>query len=702
MVNDISRAYFYAPAKRNLFINLPKEDLQAKHDEVGWLNVSLYGTRDAARSWQESLSEHMVSLGFRRGCGFPSVFWHPTRLVMVLVHGDDYVSAGPEVELDWLKKSLEEKYKTKSQILNSMSAWGSEIKVLNRVIRRTREGYELEADPRHCEIIVEALCEKDSKGCATPGVDQEAKEADGDVELEGEQVRCFRGLAARCNYLSTDRPDIQFAVKECCREMSKPTTASWKRLTRVAGYLRRHPRLVWKFAWQHWVPTQDVYGDANWAQCRRVRKSTSGGLAMFGSHCIKSWSKTQSLIAKSSAESELYGLVRASCEALGLQTLSEDLGHQILSRVHIDATAAKSIAERQGLDRVRHIDVNILWLQDQQARERLPLHKILGTANPADLMTKNLAAQQIETYLKLMHLEYRDGRPESAAQLYNLTDTNTNQQTDSTDAAATPKSLQTSNNFKDGNSDNIRKKGLEDFEYPDNATVDGGIAFEGNTGDDVTRKARSKSKAACDREVRKQLWDVKRRQCLRGRTLADLDGTEGVGEAQTIEDGDAGMGGSRDRWLSRGDGGHWLREHASKRRALFTPYRIPRGPSSSCKLMPIRITRGVNEETGKKFTIIDDWTLPSTSHRRLKCSWTGTTSFHMPSNKKLLDELLMDVDLDAEHGQRGEGLSGDDISGDVTYAELCRMVRQNFPAQARALACDIPELNPDVSWDVGA
>ena len=50
----------------------------------------------------------------------------------------------------------------------------------------------------------------------------------------------------------------------------------------------------------------------------------------------------------------------------------------------------------------------------------------------------------------------------------------------------------------------------------------------------------------------------------------------------------------------------------------------------------------------------------------------------------------------------GEGLNGDDNSGDVTYAELCRMVRQSFPAQARALAYDIPELNPDVSWDEGA
>ena len=46
---DVKRAYFYAPAKRALFIVLPAEDrLPGDEDKVGQLNLSLYGTRDAA------------------------------------------------------------------------------------------------------------------------------------------------------------------------------------------------------------------------------------------------------------------------------------------------------------------------------------------------------------------------------------------------------------------------------------------------------------------------------------------------------------------------------------------------------------------------------------------------------------------------------------------------------------------------------
>ena len=86
---------------------------------------------------------------------------------------------------------------------------------------------------------------------------------------------------------------------------------------------------------------------------------------MLGYHCIKAWSKTQALVAKSSAESELYGIVKASTEALGMLTLIEELGEELKARVHVDANAAKGIVERAGLDRVRHIDVNVLWIQEQ-------------------------------------------------------------------------------------------------------------------------------------------------------------------------------------------------------------------------------------------------------------------------------------------------------------------------------------------------
>ena len=49
-----------------------------------------------------------------------------------------------------------------------------------------------------------------------------------------------------------------------------------------------------------------------------ARRSTSGGVLIQVSHYIKSLSKTQSLVALSSAKSDLYALVNASAEANAL------------------------------------------------------------------------------------------------------------------------------------------------------------------------------------------------------------------------------------------------------------------------------------------------------------------------------------------------------------------------------------------------
>ena len=114
---------------------------------------------------------------------------------------------------------------------------------------------------------------------------------DDDAGLSGQDITRFRGVAARCNYLAFDRPDIQFATKEVCREMSQPSTGSLRRLRRVGQYLRAKPRLVWSFCMQEHCELLDIYSDSDWAGCRKSRKSSSGGCVMRGDHCLKTWSK---------------------------------------------------------------------------------------------------------------------------------------------------------------------------------------------------------------------------------------------------------------------------------------------------------------------------------------------------------------------------------------------------------------------------
>ena len=157
-----SRAYFYAEATRCMYIELPKKDPFYNPDLLGRLRLCLHGARDAALNWQHTLSDHLVQAGFRRGVGHPSVFHHPTRDIWALVHGDDYCSAGSAMSLDWMEDLLKAKYEIQTQRIGcGKTREGGDKKsvgqVLNRVVRRTKHGYELEADLRHAELVTEQL-----------------------------------------------------------------------------------------------------------------------------------------------------------------------------------------------------------------------------------------------------------------------------------------------------------------------------------------------------------------------------------------------------------------------------------------------------------------------------------------------------------------------------------------------------------------
>ena len=87
----------------------------------------------------------------------------------------------------------------------------------------------------------------------------------------------YRAVAARLNYLSQDRPDLQYATKEASRIMSNPRESDWTSLKRIGRYLVGTPRTVQVIAWQHGVTRIDAYADSDWAGDREKAKSTSGG-----------------------------------------------------------------------------------------------------------------------------------------------------------------------------------------------------------------------------------------------------------------------------------------------------------------------------------------------------------------------------------------------------------------------------------------
>ena len=136
----------------------------------------------------------------------------------------------------------------------------------------------------------------------------------------------YRSVVATINFMATDMPDLQFACKEACRDMSAPTEQSWAKVKRIGRYLVGREKVIWKFPWKHGHGGWKVYTDSDWAGDLETRRSTSGGVLMLGEHCMKTWSTTQSSPALSSCEAEYYAVVDGAARALGMQTAARELG----------------------------------------------------------------------------------------------------------------------------------------------------------------------------------------------------------------------------------------------------------------------------------------------------------------------------------------------------------------------------------------
>ena len=96
-------------------------------------------------------------------------------------------------------------------------------------------------------------------------------------------------------------------------------------------------------------------------------------------------------------------MVKGAIEGLGMQTLARDLGWNLSLRMHADSSAAKAIASRQGMGKIRHLEVRHLWLQQVVCDGKILLRKVAGKLNPADILTKGLGIMDIEKLLGLMY-----------------------------------------------------------------------------------------------------------------------------------------------------------------------------------------------------------------------------------------------------------------------------------------------------------
>ena len=87
------------------------------------------------------------------------------------------------------------------------------------------------------------------------------------------------------------------------------------------------------------------------------------------------------------------------------------------SGVYTDASTAIGITQRRGIGKTRHIDVGLLWIQQNAKNGEVDISKVDGKLNPADMFTKAVPAEVAWRHMGAMGFESREGRAEEAVQV---------------------------------------------------------------------------------------------------------------------------------------------------------------------------------------------------------------------------------------------------------------------------------------------
>jgi Reverse transcriptase (RNA-dependent DNA polymerase)./Integrase core domain. len=355
-------------------------------DKVCLLKKSLYGLRQAGRSWHEKLDEMLRNFGAISTNADPCVYYtgQGEDILLIAVYVDDILVAsripGKAAKLkEYLSLELEIK-----DLGEPKYCLGIEFARDKNKIAMHQMGYIRE--------VLERFGMTDSNPVSTP-MDVNVKltklEQNPDVE---ERKLPFRELVGALMYLAVaTRPDIAHAVSVLSQFNTCYGKVHWTAAKRVLRYLKGSNELGLIF--DPGTESLKGYVDADWASCSMDRRSYTGYIFILGNGAISWDSKKQRTVALSSTEAEYMGLAEAAKETIHLQTFLEELGFENLSNSMVlnDNMGAQRLAENPIFHaRTKHIDVRHHFVREAVQKKKLRLEHVSTDDMIADMLTKAL------------------------------------------------------------------------------------------------------------------------------------------------------------------------------------------------------------------------------------------------------------------------------------------------------------------------
>ncbi|CAK0881727.1 unnamed protein product, partial [Prorocentrum cordatum] len=311
----------------------------------------------------------------------PQFYHRKEKEILIEVHMVDFHGGGPMKNLGGIIARLREVFDLKATGVIRQGRYSH----LNRRRLRLMSGdVMLRPNRKHIEDLIFAMGTEKAKPAKVPSLTEEGPSWSPDLD-EVEKAKFARASGSR----STSPPtaDIQRGVQLLTRHLSQPMEIDRKRLVKLAGNLK--PGEV----------KLQMFTDTGFATCKETRRAMTGGFAKLDGVHFAAFARRQG--AQETSSGQFYGATSVVMGGKLVKNVLDWLGYKVTWELGIDSSAAKAMINREGVGKVKHLDVGALRIQQGRKVHGLDVKKESGEKNVADLGAKAHPVASFEYFREL-------------------------------------------------------------------------------------------------------------------------------------------------------------------------------------------------------------------------------------------------------------------------------------------------------------
>ena len=406
---DVKTAFLQGNLNEEIYMKQPDGFIDPeKPDYVCKLNKGIYGLKQAARCWNNSINDYLLSNGYTKSTADPCVYIKTMKsqdgrihFVIIAIYVDDMMFFSNNTEmLEREKKAIAKRFQVEDL--------GELHYVLGMDIVRDREQRTISiSQKKYLEGVLKKFDMENCKPISTP-LEFGKKYEELSNEDEQFDTRTYQRAIGCLTYAATiSRPDLSIAVSVLSKFMSKPGVEHWKGVKRVLRYVQGTLDYGLMYSADDTSTTLTGYTDADWAGDLSTRRSTTGYVFQVQGSTVSWCSKRQGCVARSTTEAEYIALSTASQEAVWLRRLLESVlkKQDKPTTLYEDNQGTIELTKNPKFhNRTKHIDVSYHYAREQVDNKIISI-KYCRTENMlADVMTKGLTKAQFEKFRDMLGL----------------------------------------------------------------------------------------------------------------------------------------------------------------------------------------------------------------------------------------------------------------------------------------------------------